>query len=451
MSCAPAYAPTIRWPAPSQLITALRALTLPLTIGKRYSDGALQRDPTHSATAPSGTAGELSQLFLRLGFTAFGGPAAHIALLKDEVVRRKQWMTESEFLDMLGATNLIPGPSSTEMAILIGYRRYGWRGLLIGGLCFILPAALMVCGFAWAYVRYGSLPAVSGILYRVKPVIIAVIAQAIWGLFKPAVKTPFLAVLGSCVLVLSLLHVDILFVLLGAGVLVASLRWAAAPEAGQIRPPVRSLLWMLVVAGAMVTLPILLAHLTAGADPTHAGVHGVPFSTTRLFMFFLKVGSVLYGGGYVLVAFLRDGLVDQWHWLTSAQLLDATAVGQFTPGPLFTTATFIGYLLGGPLGAVAATVGIFLPSFVFVALIGPFVPRLRSSPLMASFLDGVNVAALALMAAVTLDLGRAAIVDWTTAGLALVSAVILLRYRISSAWLILGAAACGVVSAVFRF
>lgn len=407
-------------------------------------------EPTHSATAPAGTAGELSRLFLRLGFTAFGGPAAHIALLKDEVVRRRQWMTEAEFLDMLGATNLIPGPSSTEMAILIGYRRFGWRGLFIGGLCFILPAALMVCGFAWAYVKFGSLRAVSGMLYGVKPVIIAVIAQAICGLFKPAVKTPFLAVLGACALVLALLHVDTLFILFGAGVLVAGVGWAASPEAGQVRPPVRSLLWMLVVAGAMVTLPIVFAHLTAGAAPVHAGVHGVPFSTARLFLFFLKVGSVLYGGGYVLVAFLRDGLVGQWHWLTSAQLLDATAVGQFTPGPLFTTATFIGYLLGGPLGAVAATVGIFLPSFVFVALIGPFLPRLRRSPLMGSFLDGVNVAALALMAAVTLELGRAALVDWTTAGLALASAVILLRYRISSVWLILGAAAFGILSALLR-
>ncbi len=357
-------------------------------------------------------------------------------------------MTQAEFLDMLGAANLIPGPTSTEMAIYVGYRRYGWRGLLIGGLCFILPAALIVCGFAWAYAKYGSLPAVSGLLHGVKPVIIAVIAQAIWGLLKPAVKSPFLAVLGGCALVLALLRVDTLLVLFGSGVLVASVRWASPLQPGQARAPVRSLVYMLLIAGAMVALPILITHLPDG--PAHAGAQGVPFSMPRLFLFFLKVGSVLYGSGYVLLAFLRDGLVGQWHWLTGAQLLDATAVGQVTPGPLFTTATFIGYLLGGPLGAVVATVGIFLPSFVFVAVSGPLLPRLRKSPLMSSFLDGVNVAALALMAAVTLELGRAALVDWTTAALALASAVLLLRYRVNSAWLILGAAVLGILFTLFR-
>jgi len=399
---------------------------------------------------PPGTAGELTRLFLRLGCTAFGGPAAHIALLKDEIVGRKQWMTEEEFLDMLGATNLIPGPNSTEMAIYVGYRRYGWRGLLIGGLCFILPAVLIVCAFAWVYAKYGSLPAISGVLYSVKPVIIAVIAQAIWGLLKPAVKSRFLAVVGTCALVLALLRVDTLLVLFGAGVLVASLRWVSPAEPGNVRAPARSLLSMFLITGAMVAFPVLMAHLPDGAAPAHAGGHGVPFSIPRLFLFFLKVGSVLYGGGYVLLAFLRDGLVGQWHWLTNAQLLDATAVGQFTPGPLFTTATFIGYLLGGPLGAVIATVGIFLPSFVFVALSGPLLPRLRRSPLMGGFLDGVNVAALALMTAVTWDLGRAALVDWTTAALALASVVLLLRYRTPSAWLILGAAVLGVVLAMLR-
>ena len=358
-------------------------------------------------------------------------------------------MTEAEFLDMLGATNLIPGPNSTEMAIHIGYRRYGWRGLLIGGLCFILPAALIVCGIAWAYAKYGSLPAVSGLLYGVKPVIIAIIVQAIWGLSKPAVKTPFLAAVGICALLLALLHTDTLLVLFGAGVLVASVRWASAPEPGQARAPVRSMLCLLLIAGAIVAFPILMARLPEGSMPAHAGAR-VPFSNARLFLFFLKVGSVLYGGGYVLLAFLRDGLAGQWHWLTNAQLLDATAVGQFTPGPLFTTATFIGYLLGGPLGAFVATAGIFLPSFIFVALSGPFLPSLRKSSLMGAFLDGVNVAALALMAAVTLELGRAALVDWTTVALALASAGLLLRYRVSSVWLILGAAVSGILSTVFR-
>jgi chromate transporter len=403
-----------------------------------------------SESAPAGTAGELTRLFLRLGCTAFGGPAAHIAMLKDEVVRRRRWMTEAEFLDLLGATNLVPGPNSTEMAIHIGYRRLRWRGLLIGGLCFILPAALIVCAFAWAYGKFGSLPAVSGLLYSVKPVIIAVVAQAIWGLLKPAVKTPFLAFLGIGALSLSMLRVDTLLVLFGAGTLASLIRWSSAPKPGEPRPPISSLLLMFLIAGTIVALPMAMAHWPESSAQFQAGGHGVPFSMPRLFIFFLKVGSVLYGGGYVLLAFLRDGLVTHWYWLTSAQLLDATAVGQVTPGPLFTTATFIGYLLGGPLGAVVATVGIFLPSFVFVAISGPLVPRLRKSPLMSAFLDGVNVAALALMAAVTWELGRAALVDWTTVALALVSAVILFRYKVNPAWLILGAAAFGVISASFR-
>jgi chromate transporter len=410
----------------------------------------LNLDRLQPASAPPGTAGELTRLFLRLGFTAFGGPAALIAMLKDEVVHRKHWLTEAEFLDLLGATNLIPGPNSTEMAIHIGYRRLGWRGLLIGGLCFLLPAALMVCGFAWAYAKYGSLPAVSGLLYGVKPVIIAVVAHAIWGLLKPAIKTPFLAFLGFGMLILAVLRVDTLLILFGAGALTSLVRWAAAPEPGRPRPSISSLLWMFLIAGTIVALPMVMASLPEGSAQLHAESHGAPFSLPRLFLFFLKIGSVLYGGGYVLLAFLRDGLVTRWHWLTSAQLLDATAVGQVTPGPLFTTATFVGYLLGGPLGAAVATIGIFLPSFVFVALSGPLVPRLRKSPLMGAFLDGVNVAALALMAAVTWELGGAALIDWTTVVLALVSAAFLFRYRVNPAWLILGAAAFGVLQATFR-
>jgi len=416
--------------------------------GTSYPVEALNSDQPLLPAAPAATGAELTRLFLRLGCTAFGGPAAHIAMLKDEVVRRRQWMTEAEFLDLLGATNLIPGPNSTEMAIHIGYRQYGWRGILIGGLCFILPAALMVCGFAWAYAKFGSLPAVSGVLYCVKPVIIAVIAQAIWGLLKAATKTGFLALLCVLLLFLALFHVDTLLVLFGAGVLTAALRWSTPPGPGQVRPPASSLLWMLLIAGTVVALPMLLGHLPEQSAALPTNGQGVPFSVPRLFLFFLKVGSVLYGGGYVLLAFLRDGLVGRWHWLTSAQLLDATAVGQVTPGPLFTTATFIGYLLGGFPGAAVATVGIFLPAFLFVGLSGPLVPRLRRSVLMSAFLDGVNVAAVALMASVTWDLGCAAIVDWKTVILALASGVLLLRYRVNSAWLILGAAALGLLSAV---
>jgi chromate transporter len=393
------------------------------------------------------TLGELTRLFLRLGFTAFGGPAAHIAMMKDEVVSRRQWLTEAEFLDLLGATNLIPGPNSTEMAIHIGLRQGGWRGLLLAGCCFILPAVFIVSIFAWAYMRFGSLPTIAGLLYGVKPVIIAVIIQAIWGLLKPAMKTRFLMVLGLAALVLSILGMDEVVLLFGAGVLAGIMRWAM-PPADMPRPAAYRVLGLVLVAAAMVLLPTALTHFwnasTSGADSGH----GIPFGLTPLFLFFLKIGSVLYGSGYVLLAFLRDGLVTQWHWLTEAQLLDATAVGQVTPGPVFTTATFIGYVLGGPWAGLVATLGIFLPSFVFVAVSGPLVPRLRRSPLAGAFLDGVNVAALALMIAVTGQLARAALVDAVTVGLAVISAVMLVRYRVNSVWLIVVAAVLGILAAV---
>jgi chromate transporter len=397
----------------------------------------------HTAT----TLGELTRLFLRLGFTAFGGPAAHIAMMKDEVVTRRQWMTDAEFLDLLGATNLIPGPNSTEMAIHIGLRQGGWRGLLLTGGCFILPAVLIVSAFAWAYVRFGSLPTVAGLLYGVKPVIIAVVVQAIWGLVKPALKTRMLMGLGVIALGLALLGMDEVMLLFGAGVLAGIMRWAM-PPADMPRPAAYGVLGLVLVAAAMVLLPTALTHFWSASAAGAATSHGVPFGLTPLFLFFLKVGSVLYGSGYVLLAFLRDGLVTQWHWLTEAQLLDATAVGQVTPGPVFTTATFIGYVLGGPWAALVATLGIFLPSFVFVAVSGPLVPRLRHSPLAGAFLDGVNVAALALMMAVTWQLGRAALVDAVTVGLAVVSAVLLVRYRVNSAWLILGAAVFGILASL---
>jgi chromate transporter len=398
-------------------------------------------------TATSRALGELTRLFLRLGFTAFGGPAAHIAMMKEEVVTRRRWMTDTEFLDLLGATNLIPGPNSTEMAIHIGLRQGGWRGLLLAGCCFILPAVFIVSAFAWAYVHFGSLPPVAGLLYGVKPVIIAVVIQAIWGLVKPAMKTRFLMGLGVAALVLSMLGMDEIVLLFGAGVLAGIVRWAM-PPAGMSRPPASGVLGLVLVAAAMVLLPTALTHFwsasAAGADTGQ----GLPFGLTPLFLFFLKVGSVLYGSGYVLLAFLRDGLVTQWHWLTEAQLLDATAVGQVTPGPVFTTATFIGYVLGGPWAALVATLGIFLPSFVFVAVSGPLVPRLRRSVLAGAFLDGVNVAALALMMAVTWQLGRAALVDALTVGLAVVSAVLLVRYKVNSVWLILGAAVLGILASM---
>lgn len=361
---------------------------------------------------------DLAQLFLRLGTTAFGGPAAHIAMMQDEVVERRKWMTRDEFLDLLGAANLIPGPNSTELAIHVGHRQRGWPGLLVAGVCFILPAMVIVTLVAWAYVRYGSLPQVSGILYGVKPVIIAIVLQALWSLGRTAIKTKLLAIVFVVGAVLTVLGVHELIVLFGGGVVIAGLALV-----GQ-RAKLRSL--------SFVTLALLVAETGSTA-----------FGMWWLFLFFLKVGAVLYGSGYVLLAFIRADLVERWHWLTESQLLDAIAVGQVTPGPVFTTATFIGYVLGGFKGAVVATVGIFLPAFVFVALSGPLVPRLRRSPTAGAFLDGVNAAALSLMLIVTYQLARASLVDLTTVLLAIASALILWRFKVNSAWLVLGGAIVG--------
>jgi chromate transporter len=371
-----------------------------------------------------------------LGFTAFGGPAAHLALMKDEVVTRKHWMTEAEFLDLLGATNLLPGPNSTQMAIHIGYRREGLPGLLTAGLCFIAPAAVLVLLCAWAYKKYGGLPQTQAVLYGVKPVIIAIVARAIWGLCRTALKNRYYALLGAGALVMALVGVDVLVLLFSAGALAATVEWVSQPR----RQSFRGLLWVFAITATMIALPDALTRLTQ----TSANV-AIPYSPWALFAFFLKVGMTLYGGGYVLIAFLRDGLVNQWHWLSEAQLLDAIAVGQFTPGPLFTTATFVGYLVGGVAGAGIATFAIFLPSFLLIAISGPLVPLLRRSRMAAAFLDGVNVAALALMAAVTAELGKAALVDRYTIAIALFSAALLLRFRINSVWLIGAGAVCGII------
>ena len=306
---------------------------------------------------------ELAALFLKLGTIAFGGPAAHIAMMEDEVVRRRRWMTHDEFLDLLGATNLIPGPNSTEMAIHIGHRRAGLKGLLVAGVSFILPAVLIVLIFAWAYVRYGSIPQIKGVLYGVKPVIIAIVLQALWSLGRTAIKTKFLAVIGIVGVVLAFLGLHELLVLLGSGLIVAASRSMVRTIKG--RQGTRS-----------ISISTLIVFLQTGT----ASVVTASLSLPLLFLFFLKVGAVLYGSGYVLLAFIRADLVERWHWLSESQLLDAIAVGQVTPGPVFTTATFIGFILGGTKGAAVATVGIFLPAFVFVAASGPLVPRIRRSP-----------------------------------------------------------------------
>jgi chromate transporter len=360
---------------------------------------------------------ELAGLFLKLGATAFGGPAAHIAMMRDEVVRRRGWLTDERFLDLLGATNLIPGPNSTEMAIHVGWARRRWAGLVVAGVCFIGPAMLITGALGWAYVRFGALPEAAWLLRGVKPVILAVVAQALWNLAPAAARTWPLRALGAAAAVAAALGANELAVLFGAGVL------AAAGRARGAR-----------LRGVVPVLPLA----TAGGAAALSAV-----SLSGLFWVFLKIGSVLFGSGYVLLAFLRADLVERLHWLTEAQLVDAVAAGQMTPGPVFTTATFIGYLLAGPGGALVATAGIFLPAFVFVAASGPLVPRLRASRVAGGFLDGVNVASLALMAVVTAQLARVAVVDLPTALFAVAAAVLLIRFKVSTTWLILGGAAAG--------
>lgn len=372
-----------------------------------------------------GAVRELAALFLRLGLTAFGGPAAHIVKMQQEVVERRRWLTPQEFLDLLGATNFIPGPNSTEMAIHIGHRRGGWMGLLVAGTCFILPAALLTLGFAWLYVRFGQLPGLRATLYGVKPVIVAVVVQALWGLGRTAIKNGPLAVLAVAAAMANVAGINEVLVLLLSG-LAYSL---SARSEGRAKTPGVVLL---------STAPAMTAIATKAV------------SSSAIFFTFMKMGSVLFGSGYVLLAFLRADLVEHHHWVGESQLLDAVAVGQVTPGPVFTTATFVGYLLNGYAGAVAATLGIFAPAFFFVALSGPLVPRLRRSPVAARFLDGVNGASLALMAVVTWTLARAALIDAGTVVLLVVSAVLLLRYRVNSAWLVLGGGALGNLLAALR-
>jgi chromate transporter len=372
-------------------------------------------------TIERGTVAEVARSFLKLGFVAFGGPAAHIALFHDEFVKRREWLSDQHFLDLLGATNLIPGPNSTEMSMHIGYVRAGLRGMIVGGICFIMPAALIMLTLAWLYVQYGTTPAAEWLLYGIKPVIIAVIIQAIWTLGRKAVKTALLALVGGSVFALYLLGINELVLLFGGALLVMLIEN-----------------WQRVRTNSLaVFAPVSLLAQTATTS--------APYSVGQMFLTFLKIGGLLYGSGYVLLAFLHSDLVERLGWLTDQQLLDAVAIGQFTPGPLFTTATFIGYLVGGLGGAIAATIGIFLPSFVFVAITNPLIPRLRQSPWLGSLLDGINVAAIGLMTAVTLELGRAALFDVITVGLTLVAAVLLLRYKVNSTWLIIGGGIIGVV------
>ena len=390
--------------------------------------------PDPGRAAPAGTVREVALLFLRMGLTAFGGPAAHIAMFHDEVVTRRGWLTDAEFLDLLAATNLIPGPNSTEMSIHLGYLRAGWKGLVAGGVSFILPAFLAVLGLAALYTRYGTTPAGQSLLYGVQPVVIAIILQAVWVLSRKAMKGWFPALVAAAAFGLYFVGIHELAILFGGGLLVMLVRNGRRLAGGG-------------AAGMLAW---------AGLRPAHTGIglwlgglqEAAPVTLTGLFLTFLKIGAVLYGSGYVLLAFLQTEFVERLGWITSRQLLDAVAIGQLTPGPVFTTATFIGYLVAGVPGAIVGTVGIFLPGFILVAVTNPYIPRLRRSPWLAGLLDGIVAASLGLMAAVTVDLARQAIIDIPTALLFVVAAALLIRWRVNTTWLIAGGAVVGLLLAV---
>ena len=385
---------------------------------------------------PVVTLRELARLFLKLGLISFGGPAAHIALMRHEVVERRGWLTNQEFLDLVGATSLIPGPNSTEIAIHVGRSRGGWPGLLVAGTCFILPAVLIVGALAALYVRAGALPEMAGLFYGIKPVVIAVVAIALWQLARTAVRSVWDALLavGALILVAAGLH-ELLVLAIGGFIagIARTRRWLH---------PWRGVGALAIAAAESLNSARAATRLAAISSSAVAATA----SMGTLFLVFLKAGAFLFGSGYVLLAFLRADLVDRLSWLTEQQLLDAIAVGQVTPGPVFTTATFVGYLLGDVRGAAIATIAIFLPAFIYVALSAPLVPRLRRSAVASGVLDGVNIASLALMAAVTWQLGRAALIDVTTAAVSVVSLALLLRWRVNPTWLIGAGAVIGLVA-----
>ena len=380
-------------------------------------------------------------LFFKLGAISFGGPAAHIALIDAEVVRKREWITRQQFLDMLGAANLIPGPTSTEMAINVGFVRAGWAGLCVAGASFIVPAALITGAFAWAYVRYGSLPQAGAVLAGIKPAVIAVIVMAIWRLGKAAIKDLGLALVSGLSLAAFFFGWSAIGILLGGGLVGMVARRASRPGSVAACLPVLSFssFWR-------------RGSLSFYAVPALAGAAAVAKpSIARIAIFFLKVGAILYGGGYVLLAFLEDGLVRQHVWLTQQQLLDAVAIGQFTPGPVLSTATFIGYILGGVPGAAVATLAIFLPSFFYVALLAPVLFRVRRSVWMSAFLDSVNVCAVALMTGVTFKLAVDALLSWPAWVIAAVALAVLWKWKVNPAWVVLGGGVVGLLLGALRW
>ena len=373
---------------------------------------------------------ELALVFLRLGAIAFGGPAAHIAMMDDEIVRRRNWMTREDLLDLMGVTNLLPGPNSTELAIHIGYEQGGWRGLFVAGTCFILPAMTVVWLLSVLYVRWQTLPQLEWLLYGIKPAIVAVVLKALWKLGRKAIKDVPTTIAAVTAIAAYITGVNEVFLLFALGLAVMLVRnWHGSRHSNGF---------------FLISLPQILA--SASGTTT-----AISLTWGSVFLYFLKIGSILYGSGYVLLAFLQRDLVERHQWLTSQQLLDAVAIGQITPGPVLTTATFVGYLLAGNLGAIAGTVGIFLPAFLLVGIVNPWVSRLRQSPWASGFLDGVNGASLGLMAGVTFTLGRAAITDWLTVAIAIGSAIALFKFQVNTIWLVIAGGAVGFLASFLGF
>jgi chromate transporter len=378
--------------------------------------------------------GELIRLFFKLGTIAFGGPAVHIAMMEEEVVNRRKWLTRENFLDLVGATNLIPGPNSTEMAIHIGYVRAGIPGLIVSGLAFILPAVIITGILAWAYMEFGTLPQASHLLFGIKPVVISIILVAVIRLGKTAAKTAQLTIVGIGVAGASLLGMnEVLVLLLGGltGIILYTLK----------NRKYQNIQGFFILPSLQTSGHLTGGKTTAVAAAAASGIAVV--SLWKLGLFFLKIGSVLYGSGYVLIAFLEGGLVKEYGWLTSHQLLDAVAIGQFTPGPVLSTATFVGYVVSGIPGALIATTAIFLPSFIFVLILNPIIPKMRKSGTMSAFLDAVNISAIGLMVSVVIGLAGQTLLDWRAIVIAATACIAGLRFNIGSAWLVAGGAAAG--------
>jgi chromate transporter len=360
---------------------------------------------------------EIAKLFLKLGVIGFGGPAVHISMMEEEVVRKRAWMSHAHFLDLVGATNLIPGPNSTEMTMHIGHERAGWKGLIVAGCCFIIPAVIITGFFAWLYQQYGQLPQLQPFIYGIKPAIIAVVVSLMINLGRKALKSIELGFVGVLAAVAVLAGFNEIYVLFGGG-LIGILIYLITKKN----------------SSANGVFPFVLLQISNA---------NINLSHFKLFLTFLKIGSILYGSGYVLFAFLDAELVSKG-LMTKQQLVDAIAVGQFTPGPVFSSATFIGWQISGASGAIAATVGIFLPSFLFVALLNPLIPKLRKSKVMSAFLDTVNIVSIAIILSVIVEIGRLTLSDWRTIAIAVISFIVTFYFKkLNTAFIIFGGALLG--------